>query len=1812
MMKGLHWFAASLVACLVAVSAVHAEQVVFSEIMYHPPDPLPEYIEVYNNTATPLDIAEWRLCDGADYTFPAFSVEAADRTFLKPFERIVLSGVDEVTLRDAYNLAPTIRVFGPWSGTLSNGGERITLRDKNGTLVCSVQYNDRGHWSPAADGAGHSLVLKNPDRRIDDWHNWTVSSKPGGTPGSEEIREAETAITNPEVNLATGIPFVNYGDTWKYNDKNVDLGTAWRAPAYDDSAWPQGPGLFGFETAPLPAPGIHTPFTNVQQLTFYLRKTFTYNGSLKGVTMTVDQVLDDGAVYYLNGQEIGRSGMPSGEVAFDTAAGRTVSDAVEEVGVITAGGSALVNGTNVLAVEVHQTNRTSSDVVFGMRLNISVPTQPSLLINEVLPGVAGAGFVEIYNPGASPVNLRDHYLTDDPANLKKFRVTANVTVPAGGLACVGFAESGLALASPVKVYLVAPDGAAVINAISTVMPLDGRSIGRKPTGSSSWFLFTDPTPNLPNASQSNIAAEVHLNEVHFNSSKRVDWIEVYNDGDEAVPLDGLFLSARTDFSDKVPLSGSLPPGGYASQNVSFPTSGGEVTLFLISAADTVLFARVFELPALGNCLQAFPEGSNEWYASTQSTRGAANHPARNTDIVINEIMYDPPSNEPTGEFIEIYNRGAAAVNVSGWQFVSGIDFTIPDGTAIPRDGYLVVAADANWVRATYGNIPVVGDFDAHLSNQGELVRLVDQAGNLVDEVDYLPGGDWPNLTNGDGSSMELQNPWMDNSLSSAWLDSDETNKMPFQHYSYSDVWKQLTTMGSATDYKELHFYLVGDSHVVLKNIQVRLNRTGPNLIVNGDKMSTDGRSANGWLAQGTHYASHLENGELHIISDGHGDNRPNRVEIDVTAMQPNQTYEVSFDARWVSGASRLIVETWDHSIATSISLPVAPNIGTPGARNSRFSAEPAPQVDGLMHDPAVPAPGQAVRVTAHVVSVTPAPEVLLFHRLDNNTGSGVWAGKAMYDDGVSGGDEKAGDGIYTTQLTEYGQRGQIVQFYVRAQLPSGLASQLPRQGSNRPAMYVVDTPMPAGDLRRMRFVVSTLDLKAVADQDSATPPYGYAFPRLSNHYFNTTIIVNEKDVIYGSEIRPAGSPWTRGGGVDRAKFKYPKDNLFRGKSNLIYRTYDVGYWSHDRLVRYWLYLLGNPANENEFILVEVNTGGSSVREEMEVVGNDMLDRAYENGSRGELYKIDDEWWFQDDWNRRNRDADWSYKSSDNPGRYRSEWMKRTKENEDDYSALVSFFKKVYVGPYTQAEIERIVDPVALLKACAVAGYIHAWDFFSLDRGKNCFFYRRSTDGRFMFFPWDMKRSFDSAGAEFYNGMAGFRPYLEKSYNMRLFKHYLNRLLENYTLNSARIYAWLQMEENASTQYQFNFAYANWFANRQGSAFSLLGANRTMVFLIATNNRQPISTAANTLTLTGVAPLRVFKVIAADHPEAQFTWLNESTWTLTGILLHAGANQVTAQGVDEFGAVLEQDTILVTKTGNAPPVMAIKADPSWEVTTLEQFTADGSDSYDPEGAPLRYSWSVTPSEASLDAADQNAVGVTFPRPGLYTISLTCQDANNGSATIQREAAVCGSRGLSLFDVPRLESFWKLENVALRTNYTTGPSYSLSEIPGNLVLQVWSEAAYPLGAASPKYPLIWRSAPASTDWAFLTRLSLRGQIFADYMTGVLAEINEGPSPVRYAFGIEDGTTVTVRRITASGVSTMLQTAPWNQSQAELRIRRTGNTLFFEQRVDDVWTQRHLVAVPAGSIALKAGMIIATDAPQAIKVAFDEATLVDPTSP
>jgi len=95
--------------------------------------------------------------------------------------------------------------------------------------------------------------------------------------------------------------------------------------------------------------------------------------------------------------------------------------------------SLLDPGTNVLAVELHQNGTNSSDLVFGMRMKIAsaLQSQSGVMINEVLPGAAGQGFVEFYNPTAAAVNLDGYYLTDTAGNLRKYRIPVVLVPPAG-------------------------------------------------------------------------------------------------------------------------------------------------------------------------------------------------------------------------------------------------------------------------------------------------------------------------------------------------------------------------------------------------------------------------------------------------------------------------------------------------------------------------------------------------------------------------------------------------------------------------------------------------------------------------------------------------------------------------------------------------------------------------------------------------------------------------------------------------------------------------------------------------------------------------------------------------------------------------------------------------------------------------------------------------------------------------------------------------------------------------------------------------------------------------------------------------------------------------------------------------------------------------------------------------------------------------------------------------------------------------------------------------------------------------------------
>jgi len=151
-------------------------------------------------------------------------------------------------------------------------------------------------------------------------------------------------------------------------------------------------------------------------------------------------------------------------------------------------------------------------------------------------------------------------------------------------------------------------------------------------------------------------------------------------------------------------------------------------------------------------------------------------PSAQANVVINEIMYNSPGS-PDVEWIELYNNGESVVELDDWYFIDS-DPTHPHCTLsgdLAPGAFLLVAGDLSTFQAQYPGVgPLnVNAFDAGgtgfgLSNGGEALFLYDDDGVMVETVVYDDGGAWPGSPDGDGPTLELVNPGLDNNNSTAW------------------------------------------------------------------------------------------------------------------------------------------------------------------------------------------------------------------------------------------------------------------------------------------------------------------------------------------------------------------------------------------------------------------------------------------------------------------------------------------------------------------------------------------------------------------------------------------------------------------------------------------------------------------------------------------------------------------------------------------------------------------------------------------------------------------------------------------------------------------------------------------------------------------------------------------------------------------------------------------------------------------------------------------------------------------------------------
>jgi PKD repeat protein len=170
--------------------------------------------------------------------------------------------------------------------------------------------------------------------------------------------------------------FFTQNSNWNYKDDGSNQGTVWKSTTFDDALWLNGNSQFGYgegdEATILNACGtvVQNPSCTNKYITTYFRKTFNISDINLYQSFTFNMLRDDGVVIYINGNEVQRNNMPSGSVTYTTLASAAASDDGQSIVSFTLSKAAsfLNSGNNVIAVELHQSSASSSDLTFSMEL----------------------------------------------------------------------------------------------------------------------------------------------------------------------------------------------------------------------------------------------------------------------------------------------------------------------------------------------------------------------------------------------------------------------------------------------------------------------------------------------------------------------------------------------------------------------------------------------------------------------------------------------------------------------------------------------------------------------------------------------------------------------------------------------------------------------------------------------------------------------------------------------------------------------------------------------------------------------------------------------------------------------------------------------------------------------------------------------------------------------------------------------------------------------------------------------------------------------------------------------------------------------------------------------------------------------------------------------------------------------------------------------------------------------------------------------------------------------------------------------------
>ena len=881
-----------------------------------------------------------------------------------------------------------------------------------------------------------------------------------------------------------------------------------------------------------------------------------------------------------------------------------------------------------------------------------------------------------------------------------------------------------------------------------------------------------------------------------------------------------------------------------------------------------------------------------------------------------------PFHRSSNQWIELLNQGDVSVDMSGWTIDDGVQFEFPQGTVLAPGEYALVAGDRAAFVEAYPAIPIVGQWSGSLSRGGERLRLTDGYGNPADELYYMDDEPWPSKADGGGASLELVDPRAENHLPGAWKPSQAEG--PWRTYTYQG--RATQSSNDPTIYNEFIFGLLDAGEFLIDDISVRLDPDGANteVIQNGQFSNGD---AQRWRMLGTHSRHQViddpdnpGNQVLWVKSTGATEHMSNHAETTLKSgssfisVSSDQEYRITFRAKWLGGSNQLNTRLYFNRLARTTILDAPQDGGTPGQRNTAWESNSGPIFTGLRHEPAVPAEGEPVNVFVKAVDPVGVSSVQLFYSVD---GSPFRRTPMSLADGE--------EWLATLPAQGFGAK---LQFYVEAEDRLGQTAVHPAEGSMSRAIIPYDDGQADLDLgacqpMNIRIVMTDIDTTKLHQRTNV----------MSNDRLGCTIIVDERDVYYNCGVRLKGSEHGRAKDV-RAGFliRFPVDQPFLGA----HRTVAVDrsgagdqFSQKEIMIKHAINHAGNiPGMYDDLIRIIAprpqHTGSAMLLKSR--YDAEYLDNQFINGGDGTMFEYELIYTLREtaggvEGLKLTQDGGTHGVPMRNLGGtdkelYRWHWQIKNNRDADDYGPLIDVLTAMgRSGRSYQEETDRLLDVDQWLRSFAIQSLFGIADNYSSGARHNAIVYIRPSDGKALFFPWDMDFTFNRSATSGLTPSEDLNRLISASPgNRRAFYGHIRDIVES-TFNEDYMTEWAQhyscfLPSEDLTRF---LPYVN---TRRNAALNEI--NRVIPptnYRITTADN--VSSPETVVSIQGSGWVDLHRIQTANGVMLPIDWVDETTWQVK-VPIWPGENMVSLSALDRWGRIIGSDSVRIIGTGMVEP------------------------------------------------------------------------------------------------------------------------------------------------------------------------------------------------------------------------------------------------------------------------------------------------------